>query len=282
MDIYGLEFDEFSRRRPWPFTKVPDVAGLNRRVAEEVVAALKGAVSNGRRVMVICPVGPLDYSYWVDLMNREQTDGSLLVTVNMDEYLNEDGSLVETVHPLSFRRFMRETLFDRLEGRAKVPPENIHFPQPECPAKVTELIEAHGGADLCYGGIGLSGHFAFNDPPPPDEPCHDAEVRNSRTRVVTICPESQAQMCMGGTGGNWEIIPKTAITLGMYELLLSKKIHLTFLRSWHAGVLRRALFGPVSGRCPGSFVQEHPNVEVTVTELAARTPLIHVAQRIAE
>ena len=42
------------------------------------------------------------------------------------------------------------------------------------------------------------------------------------------------------------------------------------------------LAGPVTGRCPGSFIQQHPNVRVTVTELAAQLPLIHVAQRTAE
>ena len=31
-----------------------------------------------------------------------------------------------------------------------------------------------------------------------------------------------------------------------------------------------------------AFVQEHKNVEVTLTELAAALPLIHVAQRIAQ
>jgi glucosamine-6-phosphate deaminase len=142
------------------------------------------------------------------------------------------------------------------------------------------LIEAHRGADLCFGGLGLTGHFAFNDPPEPGTPFTDEEVRNSRTRVVTIGRESQAQMCIGGTAGNWEIIPHKAVTVGMYELLVSKRIHLTFMRSWHAGVLRRALFGPVTGRCPGSFVQQHPNVTVTVSEIAAQLPLIHVGQRV--
>ena len=89
-------------------------------------------------------------------------------------------------------------------------------------------------------------------------------------------------MCIGGTGGNWDILPKRAVTLGLYEILLSKKIHLMFMRSWHAGVLRRALFGKVTGRCPGSFVQTHKNIEVTLTDLAATVPLIQVAQRIAE
>ncbi len=87
---------------------------------------------------------------------------------------------------------------------------------------------------------------------------------------------------MGGVDGNWDILPRRAITLGMYELLMSKKIHLTFMRSWHAGVLRRALFGPVTGACPGSFVQEHPQVEVTVTRLAARVPSCNVAQATGE
>ena len=283
MDPYTLEFESFSKHKSWRFDKVPGVAELNQRIAAEVTQALKHAQKDGNALMVICPVGPLDFGYWVEEMNREQTDGSLLVTVNMDEYLDAaTGELLNESHPLGFRRYMRESFFSQLKGKARVPEENIHFPSPLAPGETTALIEEHGGADLCYGGMGLTGHFAFNDPPEPGEPCDDDQIRNSRTRVLTISRESQAQMCMGGTGGNWEIIPKRAVTLGMYEMLMSKKIHLTFMRSWHAGVLRRALFGPVTGRCPGSFVQEHGSVEVTLTELAATLPLIHVAQRIAE
>lgn len=258
-----------------------DAPALSRATAEEVVAELKCAEIENRRLMVICPVGPIDYSYWAESMNREQTDGSRLLTVNMDEYLDGEGRLIPESHPLSFRRFMTVGLFDRLTGRARVPSINIHFPTPVDPGATTRMIEEHGAADLCYGGMGLTGHFAFNDPPEAGEP-DNGHVRASRTRVVRISRESQAQMCIGGTGGNWEIIPRLAITLGMYELLLSKRIHLTFMRSWHAGVLRRALFGPVSSQCPGSFVQSHPNVIVTVTEVAAALPLINVAQRTAE
>jgi glucosamine-6-phosphate deaminase len=281
MNVYALKFEEFSKLRPWKFTKVADVDALNQLVADEVVAALKLAASEGRRLMVIGPVGPLNYSYWADLMNREQTNGAHLITVNMDEFVDESGELVAESHPLSFRRFMKETFFDRLRGDVRVPEENIHFPSPKSPEVTTRLIEEHGGADLCYGGMGLTGHFAFNDPPPPDEPCDDNEVRNWRTRVLRLGPESRTQMCMGGTDGNWEVIPKHAVTLGMYELLMSKSIHLAFLRSWHAGVMRRALFGEVTGRCPGSFIQQHKNVRVTATELAAAVPRIHVALRVA-
>lgn len=281
MDPYSIPFEDFARLRNWRFEKVADPPALSRATAAEVVEELQRAEAENRRLMVICPAGPIDFRYWAEAMNRAQTDGSRLLTVNMDEYLGPDGDLLSETHILSFRRFMNQGLFDRLQGRARIPGGNIHFPHPRDPGATTRLIESHGGADLCYGGMGLTGHFAFNDPPEPGEPLSVEAVRDSRTRVLRISRESQAQMCMGGTGGNWEIIPEMAVTLGMYELLMSKRIHLTFLRSWHAGVLRRALFGPVTPRCPGSFVQQHPNVRVTLTELAAALPLVIVAQRVA-
>ena len=280
MDPHAVHFDQFARLRPWRFNRVSDTDALNRLVTAEVIAALQNAMRAAKKLMIICPVGPLDYSYWAEAMNQAATDGSFLITVNMDEYLNQQGELVEKTHPLSFRAFMDKQLFSRLKGRSRVPPANIHFPSPRVPEETTELIRAHAGADICFGGMGLTGHFAFNDPP--DEPSSDEDIADSRTRTVTICTVTQAQMCMGGTGGNWDIIPKRAITLGMHELLASKKIHLTFMRSWHAGVLRRALFGDVSRDCPGSFIQRHSNVEVSLTELAASLPLVNVAQRIAE
>ena len=282
MDPYSLRFEDFGKRRPWPFTLVADVDALNRRIAREAVDAIKVAGQAGRTLLIITPVGPLDYAYWARLCNEENVSCEPLVTMNMDEYVDDAGDFIDEAHPLSFRGFIHNTLVANLKPELRPDPANLHFPDPHEPARTTALIESHGGGDLCYGGMGLTGHFAFNDPPEPDEPCHDQSVRDSRTRVLTICRESQAQMCMGGTGGNWDIIPARAVTLGMYELLLSKKVHLTFMRSWHAGVLRRALFGPVTGRCPGSFIQEHANVEVTLTKLAAEPPLIHVAQRIAE
>jgi len=282
MNPYDLRFEDFAKHRPWPFTLVDDVDALNRRIARQAVDAIRDAGQTGRTILIITPVGPLDYAYWAELCNDENVSCEPLVTMNMDEYVDDDDRYIDESHPLSFRNFIRNTLVDNLKPKLRPDPANLHFPDPHEPARTTALVEAHGGADLCYGGMGLTGHFAFNDPPEPDETCDDEAVRNSRTRVVTICRESQAQMCMGGTGGNWAIIPKRAVTLGMYELLLSKRVHLTFMRSWHAGVLRRALFGPVTGRCPGSFIQEHGNVEVTLTKLAADPPLLHVAQRIAE
>ena len=283
MDYNMLRFEDFSRHRPWPFNRVPNKEALNRRIAREAVDLIKTAGQEGRQILIITPVGPLDYSCWADLCNREEVSCEPLITLNMDEYL-KDGTdeLVDVDHPLSFRGYMYRALVDNLKPALRPDPNNIRFPDPCRPHMATELVESFGGADFCASGFGITGHFAFNDPPEADEPCDNDVVRNSRTRSLRVMRESQVQMCMGGTDGNVDIIPRRAITLGMHELLMSKKIHLTFMRNWHAGILRRALFGPVTGRCPGSFIQEHSNVEVTLTELAARVPMQHILQATGE
>ena len=283
MDFYALPCEQFSEHRPWKFNLVDDVAALNRLAAREAVGAIRAAGRAGRQVLLVLPVGPLDFSYWAALCNQQKISCAPLVTVNMDEYLDDrTGGLIARDHPLSFCRFIDQTLLANIEPRLRPDPANIHFSDPAEPEKTTALIESHGGADLCFGGCGITGHFAFNDPPEPDGPCDDEAVRTSRTRTLTIMRESRTQMCMGGTNGNWDILPRRAVTLGMHELLMSKKIHLTFMRSWQAGVLRRVLFGPVTGRCPGSFIQEHPNVEVTLTRRAAAVPVLNVSQATGE
>lgn len=281
-DIYGIEFEDFQRLRPFRFNLAEDLDALNRRIAREAVDAIKAAGEEGRQILMILPVGPLDYGYWARLCNEERISCEPLVTMNMDEYLDDEDRWISAEHPLSFRRFIQTTFIERIDPELRPDAANIRFPDPDDPEAATALIESFGGADYCFGGMGITGHLAFNDPPEPGEPVVDAEVRGSRTRNLTISRESTTQMAMGGVNGNLSVLPRRAVTLGMYEMLLSKKLHLTFMRSWHAGVLRRALFGPVTGACPGSFVQEHDNVEVTVTRLAARPPVLDVSQATGE
>ncbi len=281
-DFNQLEFADFAHLRPFRFDLVADRDELNRRVARDAVDTIKSANAKNRRVLLIVPVGPLDYSHWARLLNSEKVSCAGLTTMGMDEYLDDRDRPISREHPLSFHGYVQRTLIDPIDRALRPDPANVRFPDPNEPEATTALIESFGGADVCYGGMGITGHFAFNDPPEPGDPVIDDDVRGSRTRRLTINRESATQMAMGGVSGNWDILPRRAVTLGMYELLASKRIHLTFMRAWHSGVLRRALFGPITGRCPGSFVQQHPNVGVTLTRLAARVPLCNVAQATGE
>lgn len=281
-DCHRLRFDDFGRHRPYRFNLVANCDELNRRIAGEAVKLIGTAHAANRPLLLILPVGPLDYRYWAGLCAAENVSCEGLTTMCMDEYLDDNGDYIAPEHPLSFRGFIQRNFLEPLPARLRPNPANVMFPDPHQPARTTEVVTEFGGAAVCYGGMGITGHLAFNDPPEPGEPAGDDDVRSTRTRCVTICRESATQMAMGGVNGNWDILPRRAVTLGMHELLMSRRLHLTFMRSWHAGVLRRALFGPVTGRFPGSFVQTHPDVEVTLTQLAAQVPACNVTQATGE
>ncbi|MCX6377612.1 MAG: hypothetical protein NTU88_16535 [Armatimonadetes bacterium] len=277
MDCYSITREEFEKRCPFPFKIVRDHAALNVEAARRIVDTIRANNEAGRDSSLILPVGPLLYEPLAEMCNVQKLDLSRLTAFMMDEYLQPDLTPIPESHPLSFKGFMRKSLVDRLDPSLGFSMDRVIFPLPETVDEYSERILSMGGVDICFGGVGISGHLAFNDPPEPDETDKDTDwVRNCRTRIVNVSRESSTQMALGGTHGNWAIIPRMAVTVGMKEILASKKIILTFMRTWHAGTMRRALFGPVSADCPGSLVQEHSNVEIILTELAAQPPFVDV------
>jgi glucosamine-6-phosphate deaminase len=283
MSIYEKHVEDLPMRYVKHLSVVKNTDCLNQKIAEEFCDLLAEKQAEGKMLTVICPVGPLDYRCFVSEVKKRGLHCRNLRTVNMDEYLDDDGRNIPESHPLSFRKFMNETFFNLLPEADRPLPENIVFPDPDAPEKVTELIDSIGGADICWAGFGITGHVAFNDPPEMTGEPEDLEsFSNCKTRKVTICPMATAQMGMGGTNGNLEILPTMAITVGMYELLKSKVFHLTFMRNWHAGLWRRALLGPVTSKFPGSLLQKHPKLKITMTELAAAAPLVNTAQATGE
>ena len=273
---YAIRPEEFSLHSPFKFNLLKTHDDLCQLFARELVDLIKKNTTKGEMTKVILPVGPLDYRAFAELCNQERVSCESLVVFSMDEYANADGSAVSVDHPLSFRAFYQRNLLDLLESDLKLPPEQLILPDPENLDLVRQKMDQYGPIDICYGGFGINGHFAFNSPPLEET---DVETfKNTSIRIVQPREGDIVQMAIGGTAGNLEIIPPKAATLGMKELLSAKQMHLTFMRSWHAGVLRRGLFGPVTASFPGSLVQLHPNVTVSVTEIAAQVPPFSILQ----
>lgn len=274
MSIYEKRVEDLPSDLRAKVTVVKDNDALNKRIANEFVDALAAKEAQGEILTVICPVGPVDYAYVADEIKRRGMTARSLRTLNMDEYVDDDGHLIDMSHPLSFRRFMEARFFSQFPDDVRPLPENICFPDPQAPERTTEIIDAIGGADLCWTGCGITGHLAFNDPPRLlGEPTDLESYRNCKTRVLRCADMSTAQMAMGGTHGNLDLVPERAVTVGMYEILKTRRFNLIMMRNWHAGLWRRALLGPVTSEFPGSYLQDHPDLTVTLTELAAAPPV---------
>jgi glucosamine-6-phosphate deaminase len=282
MNCYLVKKENFKKLRPnIDFNIVHNLEELYNHFARNLADLVKTNNKKNRKTVIIIPVGPVEYTRFARLCNQEKISCQNLITINMDEYLDDNGEYLDYDNPLSFRRFMNDNLFNLLNQNLRPPIEQRIFPDPNNTKHIGQIIREYG-LDVTYAGVGISGHLAFNDPPETIEELIEENVKNSVTRIVNISRETRTGIAIGGTNGNWDIIPRKAVTIGMKEILSAKKIQLYGMRTWHAGTLRRAVFGEISPSWPSSYVQMHPNVSVTWTSYAAELPLNNVTLAIGK
>jgi glucosamine-6-phosphate deaminase len=137
---------------------------------------------------------------------------------------------------------------------------------------VARAIERFGGVDVCFGGVGITGHVAFNDPPAPDDDPGEAAFAALPTRIVRLSTETRVINAVTAARGNIQRIPELAITVGMREILASRKVRLYLNRPWQCAILRRLLHGPITHHVPASLLQRHPDCRVVITEEVAELP----------
>jgi glucosamine-6-phosphate deaminase len=192
----------------------------------------------------------------------------------MDEYLDWQGRPVPLNHRMSFEGFVRKNLFDLLDEEIGIPEDHIHFPHPFRIDEISEKIKEVGKIDTCYGGIGYRGHIAFNEPPINRwHKISKEEFENSLTRVVQLAPDTVLINSIGGAGGNSSMVPSMAVTLGMRDILSSKRIRLYCDGGdWQKTIFRMACLGEISVEYPVTFVQEHPDCVINVDSYTADSP----------
>lgn len=229
--------------------------------------------ATGRVTAFIAPVGPVgQYRRFARLCNLEGIDCQNLVCFNMDEYLDDNDEWLPLDHPMSFRAFMDRELYSRLDEDKRIPPENIIFPDPHHPEAVQTKIDEVGGIEIAFGGIGINGHIAFNEPPEPDEEVDPEVFKNLPTRVLSLTRETRLINSVTCARGNVDIIPRRAVTIGMKEILGARQIHFYLNRVWQSAIVRKAIHGPVTPRVPASFFQEHPDCILTLAAYVAELP----------
>jgi len=251
-----------------------DVAEVARDMAEAMLRAILHAREEGRTATLIVPVGPVDqFPILAERINARRMDCRDAMLINMDEYLTDDDRWVDPDHPLSFRGFMNREFYDRVDAKLAPKPENRVFPDPEEPGAIREQIERRGGVDVCFGGIGINGHIAFNEPPEPGETMSVEEFAALPTRVLPLSRETRTINAVT-VGGEISVVPRRAVTVGMKEILASRRLRFYCNWPWHRAVVRRALHGPLTAECPASLIRTHPDAELTLAEYAAELPEI--------
>lgn len=251
-----------------------DPMAVARDMAEAMCEEFLRARSEGRGATLIVPVGPVDhYPILAEMINASRIDCRDAVLINMDEYLSDDGSPIPLEHPLCFRAFMARKFYDLLDPTLAPSRENRVFPDPSRPGDIAKLIEARGGVDACFGGIGITGHIAFNEPPEPGEAMSSEQFAALPTRVLPLSRETRTINSVT-VGGEIAVIPRLAVTVGMRECLGSRRLRLYCNRPWQSAVVRRVLHGPITPECPASLMRLHADASLSIADYVANPPEI--------
>ena len=122
-----------------------------------------------------------------------------------------------------------------------------------------DKIKEYGKLDMVFGGVGINGHYAFNEPPEPGEVVTSEEFLDRPTRVLRISRETKTINAYMNSGANFDAIPDWCITVGMKEMFMAKKVIMLALRDWQAGALRKILHGDITATVPCSLFRLHKN-----------------------
>jgi len=234
-------------------------------IARIMADRLKMNNEKERNTSFILPVGPCgQYKRFVRICNEENINCKNLITINMDEYLDDNDNYIPENHPMSFRGFMKKSLFDLLNNDLKIKEENIFFPDPKKPNEITEIIEELGGADICFGGIGINGHIAFNEPINSNTGTTVDQYKKLKTRILDVAKDTIIINSIK-YGGHTELVPRRCITVGMSEILLSKELRFYLEHNWQSAVLRKILYYKQDSGFPATLLRMHKNCSLVIS-----------------
>ena len=244
---------------------VEEKGDIYNEIARVMIDKLKENNQKGLKTSFILPVGPRkQYKRFAKICNLEKVSCKNLIAIIMDEYIDNNGSLISKENPLSFRGFLERELFDLLDHDLKVDPEKIFNPDPEKLSQVGKIIKEIGGADICFGGIGINGHIAFNEPIDDSDIMAD-EFLQLKTRVLGLSRETKVINSIK-YGGDIDIIPDRCITIGMAEIFTSKELRFYLEHNWQSAVLRKIILEKPTPSFPATFLKLHENASITVSE----------------
>ena len=222
-----------------------------RELAAKACATIIAAeILNKPNMVLGLPTGSSPVPTYAELirMNKEGVvDFSKVTTYNLDEYVGLEGD-----HPQSYRYFMNDNLFDHVN----IDKANTHVPcgigDVEANAVAyEEAINAAGGIDLQFMGIGRNGHIGFNEP---------AEAYPDCTSIITLT-ESTIDANKRFFASIDEV-PTRAITLGLGSIMQAKKVLLIADGPAKKEAIEKSFFGPICPEVPASVLQLHSDLTV--------------------
>lgn len=235
----------------------PDRATAGADGAQIAAAIIHDAIARSGKAAVVF-ASAVSQDPFLAAIRTQEIDWPRVTAFHMDEYVGMSAG-----HPASFRRFLRDRLFDHVPVAAfhQLDAE-ARDADAECERYAALLRDAN--PCLVIMGIGENGHLAFIDPPVCD--FHDPRD----VRPVELDDVCRMQQVHDGAFARLEDVPSHALSLTVPFFLRVPRA-LVFVNGEHkSAAVHTALDGPVSESCPASALRGHPNAILFLDPAAAK------------
>jgi glucosamine-6-phosphate deaminase len=234
-----------------------DTGAMAHAAVEEATQAIAAAVKARGEANVMFASGNSQLAFLAELTTVPDLAWDRVRAFHMDEYVG-----IPADHPASFRRYMHERIASRVSLRGFEYLEGDR-PDPEREAdRYAQLLHEHP-LDLCCAGIGENGHLAFNDPPVAD--FSDAKA----VKVVALDDASRRQQVGEGHFAALGDVPTNAITVTIPALLAARRVFVIVPEARKAPAVAAALTGPITTRCPASFLRNQAHATLFLDPASA-------------
>ncbi|MER1956710.1 MAG: glucosamine-6-phosphate isomerase [Solibacillus sp.] len=267
MHYYHFDENQLVENPKMAVTILPDNLQIFKEMAREMIETIEENNLLQQSSVLIVPVGPVgQYSYFVEEVNTRQISLKKTWFINMDEYV-VNHEWIDQKNLLSFRKFMNEEVYAKIDANLIMPVQQRVFPNPNDIEEIPTLLAQLGKIDLVIGGIGVNGHVAFNEP---NSSLTVEEYLQLPTRLQEIAFETRVVNAVASLHGAYELMPTMCVTVGMKEIYSAKKIRLGVFRDWHRSVIRKALYAEPTTAFPVTLLQSHENIQIYCTKFVAQ------------
>jgi galactosamine-6-phosphate isomerase len=226
------------------------------RLSAQAAAVVLTEIERKPDLLLCAATGTSPIGLYEELVRTARAKPGLFAALRIIQ-LDEWGGIPEG-GPGSAARYLRTRLLEPLG----IPPERyISFsstaadPSAEC-QRVRTALERASPIDLCILGLGVNGHIGFNEPGPVLLPhCHVARLSEDSRRHAMV--------------RGMENPPRFGLTLGMQEILASRRILLLVAGEGKQQIVARLLSAEVSTMVPASFLWLHAHVDCLIDRTAS-------------
>lgn len=206
-------------------------------------------IDNNPKAIVCLATGASPEGLYKNIVQRAKQKPEMFQALHVVK-LDEWGGLPDN-HPSTCEYYLRDRFLDALKvsaDRYTSFKASASDHSAEC-RRIQAELERLGQIDLCILGLGANGHLGLNEPAP---------QLMAHVHVAHLAEQTQKHSMLETSSQK----PTFGFTLGMADLLHSKKIYLIVNGEKKRSQLKRLLEPEIDTNFPASLLWLHPDVEL--------------------